>query len=368
MSELEHDDFPKPQGRPMMAEEKRKSSSEADEGDDSTEGAKPGSCPSEKGGLAMHFGVYFYPWYNETRWAEAPCREAPVRGRYDSRDPEVLRWQIDLIAEVGFDYVVFEFVPRADWCFVTIEETIERAIPLLRARGLGWSFLLDAYVLESRNQEQEEISALIRVIEEKGWKEGLVKGPSGFPLLLVFQPRVVSAAPLIQKYRNHYELRFPIYLADWDRLEPNREVLTMEPWVELLDAVAAHPGRSPYEVLAPEGFISFFESDSKTHGFDGFASVIPGYDDRLLDRDPALIPRIGPVSREGGRTLEEGLTRAVATGAEHVLLYGWNEYFEGSQIEPTETEGRRSVEICRTAIARCKNETSTVRSSSTDLQ
>ena len=44
------------------------------------------------------------------------------------------------------------------------------------------------------------------------------------------------------------------------------------------------------------------------------------------------------------------LVSALASGAEDVLIYSWNEYFEGSTIEPTEEYGTRYVELTRRVL------------------
>ena len=154
-----------------------------------------------------------------------------------------------------------------------------------------------------------------------------------------------------EEYRDRYELRYPIYMPDWDTLDPNFDILTMSPWTELLEYISSKPGGlSPKEALTSEGFMSFLESKPPSHNFDGFASVLPAYDDTPLKRDPRVIPRIPVQPRNDGETLRKNFAGAVATGAEHIIVYGWNEYFEGSTIEPTQGYGMQYVDICRELI------------------
>ncbi len=40
---------------------------------------------------SVQFGIYYYPWYNKQRWAEAPRICTPTLGEYDSTDPAVVK-------------------------------------------------------------------------------------------------------------------------------------------------------------------------------------------------------------------------------------------------------------------------------------
>jgi hypothetical protein len=60
-------------------------------------------------------------------------------------------------------------------------------------------------------------------------------------------------------------------------------------------------------------------------------TVIPGYDDSKLGRPP---PR--PVTqRWGGETYRVLWQEAVAAAPDYVLITSWNEWHEGSEIEPS---------------------------------
>jgi hypothetical protein len=60
-------------------------------------------------------------------------------------------------------------------------------------------------------------------------------------------------------------------------------------------------------------------------------TVIPGYDDSKVGRPP---PR--PVTeRWGGETYRALWQEAVAAHPDYVLITSWNEWHEGSEIEPS---------------------------------
>ena len=60
-------------------------------------------------------------------------------------------------------------------------------------------------------------------------------------------------------------------------------------------------------------------------------TIIPGYDDRNLGRAP---PR--PVTeRWGGKTYRVLWREAIAAAPDNVLITSWNEWHEGSELEPS---------------------------------
>ena len=173
--------------------------------------------------MGVKTGIYYFPWYNEQRWKEAPFKYTPLLGRYDSSDPAIIAWQLDLIQYCGIDYVIFELVPEGDWAFATVERGIDGAIAYLRRKKMEWSFLLDTKncpsntVMEQRS-EIAGIERMYRYVLKRGWADGLVRGPSGKPLLLVFAPVPEDALIIGEEFAGDIEFRMPIFLPDrqWD--------------------------------------------------------------------------------------------------------------------------------------------------------
>ena len=102
---------------------------------------------------------------------------------------------------------------------------------------------------------------------------------------------------------------------------------------------------SVFEILVAQGYVGFWGESVRNCG--GFAAVIPGYDDSLLERVPQVAPK---VSRRDGETLREQFVAAANSRPEHIIIYGWNEYFEGTCIEPTKQYGMEYVELLRSLI------------------
>jgi hypothetical protein len=80
--------------------------------------------------------------------------------------------------------------------------------------------------------------------------------------------------------------------------------------------------------------------------------VIPGYDDLHLGRAAQFMP---VVPRDDGQTLANQFAEAHRTGAEEVLVYSWNEYYEATTIEPTLEYGNYYLDLTRHLITQIRS-------------
>jgi hypothetical protein len=304
--------------------------------------------------MGIRTGIYYFTWYNEQRWKEAPFKDAPLLGQYDSSDPSIISWQLDLIRYCGIDYVIFQLIRDDDWGFATVERGIDAAIAYLRRNAMQWSFLLDAKRgpsnrLVRQRSEIAEIERMYGYVLERRWSDGLVRGPSGRPLLFVFAPAYEDALGIEGELGTEIEFRMPIFLPDrnWDELVDVSRI-TPRRYLERVRQCLGGGDiqRIPRsELLVALGYVSFWGESVRNCA--GFSSVIPGYDDSLLERVPQLAPT---VSRREGETLRQQFLAAAHNRPEHIIIYGWNEYFEGTCIEPSRQYGMEYVELLRSLI------------------
>lgn len=300
--------------------------------------------------MTKKVGVYVYPWYCSKKWSEAPVPYHPVHGFYRSDDPTIIAWQFDVLVSVGFDYIVFELVSVDDWSFEVSKRSIEQWIALCRKGNIPWSFLLDTKASAPNAPPSDELTSIIRLIgflDALDWCHGLVEGPSKKPLLFVFQPYPDVARACSNRYSRAFELRYPAYLPHWGSVDSK---VRFQRWESFLREVRDTQVKLS-EHLSSLGFICFWQGASVSSPLGGFGSVIPGYDDRVLQRDPQGVPT---VPRNNGETMTSQFRSAVTLGAQHILVYSWNEYFEGTNIEPTMEFGERYVDLLRDLISTWK--------------
>ena len=69
-------------------------------------------------------------------------------------------------------------------------------------------------------------------------------------------------------------------------------------------------------------------------------TIIPGYDDRKTAQSP-----LRPVTeRWGGETYRVLWQEAIAAVPDYILITSWNEWHEGSELEPSVEYGSRALD------------------------
>jgi hypothetical protein len=80
------------------------------------------------------------------------------------------------------------------------------------------------------------------------------------------------------------------------------------------------------------------------------ATAMPGYDDtRINGRTPTFA-----VSRQNGSYYERTFQGAIDSRPDWVVITSFNEWLEGTQIEPSQTYGRQYLDLTRTLADRFK--------------
>ncbi|MBW8881656.1 MAG: hypothetical protein JF615_09605 [Asticcacaulis sp.] len=79
------------------------------------------------------------------------------------------------------------------------------------------------------------------------------------------------------------------------------------------------------------------------------ATITPGYDDHLVPGRPPPRP---VVNRDGGRLFRDLWRAAIAANPDWILIVSFNEWHEGSEIEPSAENGVRELQTCREMSAR----------------
>ncbi len=89
------------------------------------------------------------------------------------------------------------------------------------------------------------------------------------------------------------------------------------------------------------------------------ATVMPGYDDTRTGRPNAFVQ-----SREGGAYYERSWQAALASQPDWIVITSFNEWPEGTYIEPSQREGDRYLRLTATWSARFKQGTGVVQAAS----
>ncbi|MCI0528131.1 MAG: glycoside hydrolase family 99-like domain-containing protein, partial [Nitrospira sp.] len=113
-------------------------------------------------------------------------------------------------------------------------------------------------------------------------------------------------------------------------LKPNR------PWAETgVDCFTSWTPNGMVEASYATKYITYrnYVKDAEKFGKDTMAPIMPGFNDDNWRPDPQIPSKT--LVRAGGENWREQIRAAIQTKSEFLFIQAWNEWHEGSQIEPS---------------------------------
>ena len=328
-------------------------------------GGKPRDCM---------VGVHYYVWY-PGNWRLGYLRgllnppSRPELGKYSSKDPRVIEQHIAWSEEYGIDFWAIDWWPDRPEENEVIKDFICKAKNIDKIRfcifyeSLARGFDRNLYATVFDEDVTKLFLSDFEYIARTYFSHPSYLKIEGRPVVVLYTTRSYTGAYkeaialLRWKMR---DLGFDIYLVGdeifWSVRRENPLRVSAEPDVErirLFDAITAY---NMYEGNKPqqEGYASsstFFEdvaakySEYKkitdANNIDFIPGITPGYNDRgvRLVVDHYVIPRqFGPGEPEGSlfsKSIERLALPFLDPDINMVLITSWNEWNEGTQIEPT---------------------------------
>jgi glycoprotein endo-alpha-1,2-mannosidase len=263
--------------------------------------------------------IFYYPWYAtpsvDGTWqhwnqnAHRPpfdvySRYYPAEGPYSSTDPAVVERQMGEMASAGIDEVVVSWWGRA-----SAENTrLPLVVATARRRHLDVAMHLEPY----DGRSVDSVAADLEYISSLGVRD-----------VFVYHPRDFAAA-------------------EWAALRAQAPSLRLFAGTELIGfAAAGHfDGFYTYDFMN-YGAAKFARLCAQAHAVHLLCapSVGPGYDGSRAGESP------GGRGRRNGQTYDALWTAALAAHPDIVSVTSFNEWGEGTQIEPAQPKtGYRSYD------------------------
>ncbi len=263
-----------------------------------------------------HFLAFYYPWYGNpeygTGWFhwdpnnEYSSTHVPLIGFYDSRSERVMEYQIGLAQSVGLDGFISSWWGPGTFT----DKAFEKLLPVAEERG----FNVTVY-FEIASDLQNLIDQLRYILTNYGHHPAFMK-VDGKPVIFIYG-RVMGQFE-IGEFREAFskledEGLYGFYMAD--RLDVK--------YLEVFDGLHTY---SPLRTMDKYGEVNKgCQELNKTFA----ATLAPGYDDTII-RTPGLV-----VDRDNGTYYRDAWEIIMLTDPEWVLVTSWNEWHEGSEIEPS---------------------------------
>jgi len=266
---------------------------------------------------SVRVSAFYYPWYGTSsrdgafqHWSQrghTPPNDIasayyPLRGLYSSSDTLVIAQQMDEIRTAGIDEIAVSWWGQGSPEDIRLPEVIVAA----RADGIAVAVHLEPYAGRTVASTVADVVYLRRY---------------GVRTFYVYRP-----------------LDLPI--GDWAAAKGalHADGSTMFAQTALVGAAAAagFDGVYTYDIVVYSGG-KFARLCTEAHALKLLCapSVGPGYDARRGSGDPVV------KSRRDGATYDSMWKMAIQAGADRVTITSYNEWHEGTQIEPASSSAKR---------------------------
>ncbi len=275
--------------------------------------------------------AFYYTWFDEQSWSPDRLPDLP-EAAYVSRDRAVMGRHIDQAKAAGIDALVVSWYGPAVANNQT-ETNLRAMLDEAAARGfrLAVDFEVTSPFYSSASQVQDGLAALLRT-------------HAAHPAYLRWQGK-----PVVFFWRQN---RFDI--ATWEKLrtavDPDHGSWWIEEGVDTapLSVFDGHhlyktTWNPPADLAYTAGkFAARVRSAADKYGKPKVyaANVMPGWDDRKLGRADSF-----GISREDGAYYERSWQAAIASNPDWVIITSFNEWPEGTYIEPSRQYGDRYLKL-----------------------
>jgi hypothetical protein len=270
--------------------------------------------PTAAHAAAPRSAIFFYPWYSNTRhdgqyihWTQGGHTPPfdigsaffPMRGTYSSSDPRVLAAQMRDIAAAGIDEVVSSWWGRGS----AEDSRLPAVMRAAKRTGLRVAVQIEPY----EGRTVESVGSDLVYLRALGLRDVYVYRSKDFS---IDDWRAVTLQPTgLRLFAQTNQVRFA--------------------------ARSGFAGFYTYDILLYDASkFDRFCTQARSLGILCAPSVGPGYDATEATGDTRVKPRLD------GATYDSMWAAALRAGADMVTITSYNEWSEGTQIEPAGHGGR----------------------------
>jgi len=257
----------------------------------------------------------------------------PMIGPYDSQDEDVLEYQVLLMRLSGIDGVIVDWYGTEDFRdYAVLNESTEKLFSYINKAGLKFSICYEDQTIKHMVENDhlspgEALSHGKQVMQymEKSWlTDESYLNLDERPVLLNFGPQYFKASSNWESLFSVLETN-PLFFTLDHRLQP--AAAGAFPWPPMwatVDGVLSDDRLDDY-------LNNFYQ---KAHAWDIIiGSAFPGFHD--IYKQAGLGFSHGYLDANQGSTFESTLHTALDHNSDIIQLVTWNDYGEGTIIEPT---------------------------------
>lgn len=305
-----------------------------------TAGGPVGTTTALRGIVPKLALAFYYPWYGNSsfsglrHWQEGVTNQ-PLAGFYDSADPRLIEHQMDLAKRAGIDGFISSWWGIDDFTDTTLRTVMDVA---------EQAELNITVYYETLKTEGMQVDAAASEIEND--LVYLLTTHSPHPAFLK-----LNGTPVIFLYAcGAYAPEFWRPILNGVRQRAGRALFIGDTLnLEYIDVFDGFHTYNPVGILlrneemVDDTFASYHKMEiaCDTYMKLWYATVLPGYDDRSV-RSPGI-----HYPRGNGTTYEHTWGAAINSNPDGILICSWNEWHEGTEIEPSVEQGYFYIDMTR---------------------
>jgi glycoprotein endo-alpha-1,2-mannosidase len=299
--------------------------------------------------LAFYYGWYGNPevskrWYH---WKDvdvtgkhiAESTHYPVLGPYDSHDPKVVDRHCREASDAGITGFIVSWWRQGDFH----DEGMRLMLDTAKKYGLKISAYYETVSAPASPSTEATVNDLIYIMKNYSNHPAWLK-VDGRPVVFIYS-RAIGQLKLDgwQKVMGEFRVKYPqgaVFIGD--NISPSA-AQTFD-GIHTYNPTGLTKGKSPDQIRAWAQMT--FPEWVKTAGANRISciTIIPGYDDSV---QPSRKPPRPITDRFNGETYRIMWENAITADPDWVIIASWNEWHEGSEIEPSAELGDQYLRITK---------------------
>jgi hypothetical protein len=268
----------------------------------------------------------------------------PLTGPYDSSDDAVLEYQVLLMKASGIDGVLVDWYGIEDfWDYGTINVATGKLFQYVKKAGLKFAIVYEDATIKNmiENKHLSESDAIthgqkvMAYLQNTWFKDDAYLKSGDHPVLLSFgNPPYFHSSSDWEKLFSGLKPA-PVFITEDDLLKPI--AASSYPWPPMGMSSGGELSQSSLD-----GYLSSFYNRAQSYPYK-VASAFPGFYD--IYKDAGVNNGYGHLDARNGATFSATLQAAVKSQPDVIQLVTWNDYGEGTMIEPTVEYGYQYLQM-----------------------
>ncbi len=278
--------------------------------------------------------TYYYSWWAPPTVGPGKSPDWPVVP-YDSWDPAVIRTHVAQAASAGIDGLVVAWYGPQELNNQT-ETNFRMILDQAQVNGIKALLSVDLGSAAWFKSTQEIIDGLTYALNVHAQHPAYFRY-NGKPVLFFW-------------FQGRYSL------SDWaairQQVDPNHDSI----WIAegaALDAMPTFDGLHMYTISWADnvgGTLAQWGNSTRAKGGIWVATAMPGWDNTYTQQSEKYVR-----DRENGGFYRDTFAGAVASSPNMIVITSWNEWWEGTQIEPSNNYGDFYLNLTRQLISEYKS-------------